>query len=94
MNRKQIHNCIKIAEYYGRSNQERQAVSELAELSYVLTRRPEQRKSDWKTNLLDEIADVTIMLTQLSLLYGISPEDITERIDYKLNRQLDRIKGD
>jgi hypothetical protein len=94
MTQRQIKKCIKIAEHYGRYNQERQAVSELAELEYVLTRRPEQRKPNWKDNLLDEIADVTVMLTQLSLLYGLTPEEIADRIDFKLDRQLDRIKNE
>jgi hypothetical protein len=84
--------CRKIAETYGLRNQETQAVSELTELQYVLTRRPNQRTTNWKEQLVDEIADVRIMCRQLQTLYDIDDDTINEKIDYKLNRQLGRIK--
>ena len=45
----------------------------------------------YKDNLLEEIADVAIMMGQIIYLAGIDRKDIDEVIDYKLNRQLERI---
>ena len=93
MKKKLVRKCQKIAEHYGPNTQEFQAVSELMELGQVLTRRPGQRKSDWKGKLLDEMADVTIMIRQLRLLYDISDTDFELKVVEKLDRQLDRIKN-
>ena len=93
MKKKLVHKCQRIAEHYGPSTQEFQAVSEIMELGQVLTRRPGQRKADWKGKLLDEMADVTIMIQQLRLLYDISDEDFEKKVVEKLDRQLDRIKN-
>lgn len=91
MTRGQKSKCRKIAEHYGRKNQERQAVSELCELMYVLTRRQEQRAVDWKNDLLDEMADCLVMIEQLRALYGISDDEVNDRVNFKLNRQIERI---
>ncbi len=93
MNHSQKIRCEKIAEHYGRKIQERQTVSELSELMYVLTRRPDQRQPDWTNELLDEIADVSIMMQQMMHLYDISGDELSERINYKLKRQLGRMEG-
>lgn len=92
MNRTQKAKCREIAEKYGMRSQEQQSVSELAELLEVLTRRQNQRGNDWRNKLIDEIADVRIMLEQLQTLHAIDSETISEQIDYKLNRQLGRIE--
>ena len=91
MTRGQKSRCRQIAERYGRKNQEAQAISELTELQYVLTRRPDQRQLDWKNDLIDEMADVLIMVEQLRALYGVEDDELTERVNFKLNRQIDRI---
>lgn len=93
MKKKQVNKCRKIADHYGPQTQEFQAVSEIMELGQVLTRRPGQRTKDWKEKLLDEMADVTIMIQQLRLLYDISDEDFEKKIIEKLDRQLERIKN-
>lgn len=100
MKPRQTARCRRIAERYGKIAQEQQAVSEIAELQYVLTRRPSQRGEafeekhgkSWRESLIDEIADVYIMIEQILLLHGINKIDIDEEIDYKLDRQLDRIE--
>lgn len=100
MKKSQIARCKRIADRYGLTNQERQAVSELSELLQVLTRRPAQRGDKWeeehgktwRESLLDEIADTYIMLEQLLMLHNINKIEVDEEIDYKLERQLDRIK--
>lgn len=94
MNRTQKNKCRQIAERYGIQNQEKQTVSELSELLYVLTRRPSQRGQNWREQLIDEISDVKIMLQQLMTMYDIEAETISEQIDFKLNRQLGRMESE
>ncbi len=93
MNRTQQTKCRKIAEHYGISSQETQAISELSELLQVLTRRNGQRGADWKSDLIDEMADVNVMIQQLCTLHGISRDELNERITFKLDRQLERIRN-
>ncbi len=83
--------CGRIAEYYGPESQEWQTVSELSELMHVLTRRKDQRKQDWQEMLIDEIADVSIMLHQMINLNNISDDELRDRITAKLLRQFKRI---
>ena len=45
-------------------------------------------------NIIEEIADVLVMLRQIQYYYGISDEDIEAVMNYKIGRQLDRIKGE
>lgn len=47
-----------------------------------------------KGNVIEEIADVTIMLEQIKYLLSISDTDIDQIIEQKLNRQLERIGAD
>ena len=94
MKKKLVKKCQKIAEHYGLNTQEFQAVSEIFELGQVLTRRPGQRTNGWKGELLDEMADVTITIQQLRLLYDISDETFEEKVIEKLDIQLDRIKSE
>ena len=42
--------------------------------------------------LVEEMADVRILMTQLMLFYGIPETEISERVEEKLERQLKRIK--
>ena len=93
MTRMQQIKCEKIAEHYGLDSQESQSISELSELLHVLTRRNSQRGIDWKNDLIDEMADVNVMIQQLCTLHGISHDELNERINFKLNRQLERIKN-
>ena len=90
----QKRKCAEIAEHYGRRKQEAQTISELSELLYVLTRRSDQRGIDWKNDLVDELADCSIMFQQVMMLYGISADEVNERIKLKLNRQIQRMKGE
>lgn len=90
----QIMKAHKIAKHYGLNKQKFQALQELNELSNVLLRRQDQiqNRAEHKNNLIDEMADVYVMLKQLETLYHIDQRTIEDRITFKLNRQLDRIK--
>ena len=98
---------VKIAENYGYDAQSRQLIEEMAELTQAINkywrkqlecgkRTPFATKPDneeWK-NIVEEIADVTIMLEQIKYLLSISDTDIERIIEQKLNRQLERIGAD
>lgn len=92
MTRGQISKCRQIAKHYGRQTQEAQTISEVSELLYVLTRRQSQRGIDWSNDLIDEIADVLVMIQQITDIHGLEPDVINERVNYKLDRQLERIR--
>ena len=47
-----------------------------------------------KKHVAEEIADVWIMLSQFKEYYGITTKEIDEIINYKVNRQLERIAND
>ena len=48
-----------------------------------------------KKNMIQEMADVTVMLKQFQYYYGISDEEIEEVMKQKIERQLKRIdRGD
>lgn len=85
--------CHRILEHYGIESQRRILVEECAELIQAVS-KVERSGSSSETikNLFAEIADVEIMLEQVKHYYS---EYGTKRlIDYKLIRQLERIKKD
>ena len=78
-------NIQKIADYYGLDNQLNKTIEECAELIQALV------KLESRENTIEEIADVQIMLKQM--LYLLDCEKEMEKVmEYKINRQLERIK--
>jgi 3-phosphoglycerate kinase len=83
--------CRVIASHYGVENQKYKACEEMAELIQVLM-KTETEKIDFSyfENIIDELADVCIMIEQLRFLFG--EVDVDNRIVAKLNRQLKRME--
>ena len=90
-----------IAIHYGLYTQKEIAVEECAELIFAI-KKHDRKKYDAGdgviheviqslTEIAGEIADVMIMCEQLAFLYGIE-EIVKEQIDFKIARQLERIK--
>jgi NTP pyrophosphatase (non-canonical NTP hydrolase) len=63
------------------------ACEELAELIQAISKALRTDNDDNKDNLIEEMADVYIILEQLQELYTISDELINEKITEKLERQ-------
>lgn len=84
----------RILDHYGQQKQEVQAVQELSELIVLLAARQDQRKGDYKDRIAEEIADSMIMLEQIRLANDITLYTISENIEKKLKRQLDRIANE
>lgn len=80
-----------IADHYGKMNQLRQTEKELIELADVLNHFADGKAVD--VELIDELADVIIMIKQLIYLYDIE-KPVSDRAAYKLNRQISRIKAE
>lgn len=97
-----------IAEHYGYDAQSRQCIEEMAELTKALNKfwrknllcgqmklTPElvERLKDTPEykDVLEEVADVEIMLKQILYLLDI---DISEMVDFKLQRQIERIDSE
>ena len=91
-----------IADHYGYEPQSRQLIEEMAELTVALNKA--WRKTfdtvdkipnmDDEERIVEEIADVEIMITQIEYLLGISSMELNNMIEQKLNRQLERIKNE
>ena len=80
----------RIADYYGWDSQLRQLAEECSELSveslhYIRERGGTERISE-------EIVDVLIMIQQIIYLLGDDVEKLGQYADFKLDRQLSRIK--
>ena len=90
----------KIADTYGYDAQSRQCIEEMAELTQAINKfwrkqgngqSTDKSISDCTYNLLEEIADVQIMLWQMEYLLNA---DVTPIIEQKLDRQLERIESE
>ena len=87
------------AEHYGYEAQSNQLVEECAELIQAVSkyRRAAAKGEDEKLialgNLIEEIADVEIMLEQIKHLLKIPEEDLLAYKQFKVNRTKERIEG-
>lgn len=79
-----------IAEYYGLNHQLIKTVEELNELSIECAKSWE--KAEITTYLISEVADVLVMITQILYLGKFDWKDVKEIMEYKVDRQLMRIK--
>lgn len=80
---------IRIASFYGGRRQQIKAMEELAELIQALAKYSIGQPKD---DIVEEIADVEIMLEQLKFLLSISDEEIDTMKKYKIRRTLRGMK--
>ena len=79
-----------LATYYGKEHQELKTLEELEELTTELINNI--KTEGVSSNTPSEISDVLIMLYQLIYIYNIGDE-IENITEFKINRQIDRIKN-
>jgi hypothetical protein len=79
-----------IAEHYGLRVQMRQTVEEMAELTQVICKAERYDLDTVRDHLVEEVADVSIMIEQLEYLLGDSR--ITQIKAEKIERQKRRIE--
>jgi NTP pyrophosphatase (non-canonical NTP hydrolase) len=71
---------------YGAKAQTNKAVEELAELIRAITRYETEQSDQRRLNLIEELADVKIMIEEVIMINRISQEAIQNDIKVKLNR--------
>lgn len=84
-------NLLFIINTYGTRPQQDMAIEELSELQKAILKHRRFPNKETERDIIDEIADVSIMLEQLKIIYSCHKE-VEERVDYKIDRQIKRIK--
>lgn len=94
---------LKIISFYGVMPQLKYFQSEVFELNeaiidYQLTKVPvdklKETHEEKVKHIIEEIADVMVMLEQFQHYYGIEDKEIEEVMKYKVERQLKRIENE
>lgn len=83
MTRNQIDILNKAISTYGHNSQMLMAIEEMSELTKAICKY--KRYGDNVNDIAEEIADVTIMLEQLKMMFDVYPE-VEMNIDLKLKR--------
>jgi len=93
-----------IIEHYGIMKQLKYIHSEYFELDEAIVQKEypaiakghknEQLDILENKHIAEEIADVMVMLEQFRLYYGIDKETIQDLMEYKINRQIERIENE
>lgn len=74
---------------WGGESQENMAIEECSEFIKAVCKLRRDSGSEPFKNLIDEIADVTIMMRQMAITVG--EDAVNERIEFKVNRLRDRL---
>lgn len=81
----------KAIETYGEEAQLWMVAEEMSELQKEICKYKRGKKN--QEEMTDEIADVLIMIEQLSIICGITIDSVRERIDYKIDRLEERLNA-
>ena len=76
---------------YGTKMQEDIALEELAELQKAILKHRRYESKETEKEIIEEIADVEIMLEQLKIIYSCH-DDVKKQIEHKIDREIKRIK--
>ena len=82
---------IENAEHYGYEPQSNMLVEEMAELTQDLSKYRRNNSEKNFDNIVEEIADVEVMLHQIKHLLGINPKYVEQIKIGKVNRTKERI---
>ena len=80
--------CKQLIDKYG-EKQVVVAIEELSELQKELCKSLRGKTN--KENIIEEMADVIIMINQMQMYFKISDEELHKEINYKLNRTKERL---
>ena len=80
---------MEIADHYGIEKQLHQLAEECSELAVEASH---SARKGVTVKIIEEMADVLLMIEQVVYLANIAIEDIDECIKFKIDRQLERIK--
>lgn len=95
---------LQIINHYGINHQQRKLQEEVFELQEAITRteypaiakesKPDELKRVEKSNIIEELADVCVLLEQFKLFYDINTWDVQIMMEQKIKRTIERMKGD
>ena len=88
-----IYKLGRIIEHYGELNQHEKAKEELQELKEAIDDYIELPTPESRFHLIDEMADVEVMLEQLKIM-NVCRAEVAGRVLYKINRQIERMERD
>lgn len=77
---------------YGKESQLDMCIEEMSELTKEICKH--KRGAYNNEEIIEEIADVYIMLEQMKMIFGISEQQINEQIDFKVARLEGRLKNE
>ena len=80
--------CEQLIDKYG-SKQVVVAIEELSELQKELCKSLRDKTN--QANIIEEMADVIIVINQMQMYFKISDEELHQEISYKLNRTKERL---
>ena len=80
---------MEIADHYGIEKQLHQLAEECSELAVEASH---SARKGVTVKIIEEMADVLLMMEQVIYLANIAIDDIDECIQFKIDRQLERIK--
>lgn len=80
---------MEIADHYGVKRQLHQLAEECSELAVEASH---SARKGVTIKIIEEMADVILMMEQVAYLANIAIEDINECIQFKIDRQMKRIK--
>ena len=90
---------LKIISFYGVIPQLKYFQSEIFEMNEAIIKYEnipngiyEHIKNEYKEHIAEEISDCFVMLKQFQYYYGITDEEIINNMQFKIKRQLERIK--
>lgn len=89
MTEKQIEILSNAVQTYGKAHQVDIAIEEMSELTKALLK--DRRNIGAIDDVLEELADVYIMICQLMLIFTVDTEMLENQIDYKIRRLQRRI---
>ena len=94
---------LKIIEHFGVNNQQRKLQEEIFELQEAITTHELKKSVEYeiplteiigtKEHIIEEIADICVILRQFMEYYDITQDEISERMINKINRTLERIES-
>lgn len=93
LDKRYIDIIVKIVQTYSKEKQVGQAIEEMAELTIELNKNINRNKDNQKEIIL-ELADVIVMTIELVMIYKIDIDKLYGAIEYKLERQKDRMKNE
>ena len=90
---------LNIINYYGINNQQRKLEEEVFELQEAITSLSIAERDtslfdieQFRLKVLEELADVFVLLNQLAIYFKIDEENLYNMMNYKINRTINRME--